>query len=101
MFAHARAGQLNHSNNPTYIQFSQSLDPFTGSTFYKEPDKLLIKNTISGAYTDLTESFEKQTFISKVKLYDENLNCIGVAKLATPLPKKVERDITFKLKLDI
>ncbi len=101
LFTHAVAGELNHSNNPTYIQFSQSLEPMTGSTFYKEPDKLLIKNTISGAFTDLTESFQKQTFISKVKLYDENFNCIGIAKLATPLPKKVSRDVTFKLKLDI
>ncbi len=100
LFTHARAGELNHSNNPTYIQFSQSLEPMTGSTFYKEPEKLLIKNTISGAFTDLTESFQKQTFISKVKLYDEDFRCIGVAKLATPLPKKTSRDVTFKLKLD-
>jgi hypothetical protein len=100
LFAHAQAGELNHSNNPTYIQFSQSIDPITGSNFYKEPQKLLIKNTISGAFTDLTESFRKQTFISKIKLYDEDFNCIGVAKLATPLPKQTSRDVTFKLKLD-
>jgi hypothetical protein len=101
MFAHARAGELNHSNNPTYIQFSQSIAPFTGSTFYKEPEKLLIKNTISGAFSDLTESFQKQTFLSKVKIYDEDMNCIGVAKVSTPINKKVSRDITFKLKVDI
>ena len=101
MFAHAPAGQLNHSNNPTHIQFSQSLEPNVGSTFYREPDSLTIKNTISGAFTDLTESFQKQTFISKIKIYDEDMNCIGVVKSATPIPKKVERDLTFKLKLDI
>jgi len=100
LFTHAVAGELNHSNNPTYIQFSQSLEPITGSTFYKEPEKLLIKNTMSGTFTDLTESFQKQTFISKVKLYDEDFNCIGVAKLATPLPKEASRDVTFKLKID-
>tara|TARA_R100000234_G_scaffold119477_1_gene102521 strand:- start:1803 stop:3059 length:1257 start_codon:yes stop_codon:yes gene_type:complete len=101
MFAHAVAGELNHSNNPTYIQFSQSLDPFSGSTYYKEPEKLIIKNTISGAFTDLTESFQKQTFVSKVKIYDEDMNCIGVAKVSTPINKKLSRDMTFKLKLDI
>lgn len=101
LFAHARSGELNHSNNPTYIQYSQSLDPNTGANFYKEPESLVIKNTISGAFTDLTESFQKQTFISKIKLYDEDMNVIGVAKLATPFPKTVSKDITFKLKLDI
>jgi len=101
LFAHAPAGELNHSNNPTYIQFSQSLDPITASNFYMEPSKLLIKNTISGAFSDLTESFQKQTFISRIKIYDENMNCIGVAKSSTPIPKKVSRDLTFKLKLDI
>jgi hypothetical protein len=29
------------------------------------------------------------------------MNCIGIAKVATPLNKKVSRDVTFKLKLDI
>jgi len=101
LFAHARAGQLNHSNNPTYIQFSQSLQPLTGSKFYREPENLIIKNTISGAFTDMTESFQKQTFVSKIKIYDENMNCIGIAKPATPIPKKVSRDLTFKLKIDI
>ena len=101
MFAHAVAGELNHSNNPTYIQFSQSLNPFSGSTYYKEPEKLTIKNTISGAFTDLTESFQKQTFLSKVKIYDENMNCIVVAKVSTPINKQLSRDVTFKLKLDI
>lgn len=101
MFTHAIAGELNHSNNPTYIQYSQSIDPLTGSKFYKEPDKLVIKNTISGTFSDLTESFQKQTFLSKVKIYDEDMNCVGVAKLATPINKKVSRDVTFKLKLDI
>ena len=101
MFTHAMAGELNHSNNPTYINFSQSLQPITGTNFYKEPEKLVIKNTISGAFTDLTESFQKQTFLSNVKIYDEDMNCIGIAKLSTPLNKKISRDVTFKLKLDI
>ena len=101
MFAHATAGELNHSNNPTYIQYSQSINPITGSTFYREPDKLNIKNTMSGAFSDLTESFQKQTFLSKVKIYDEDMNCVGIAKLATPLNKTLDRDVTFKLKLDL
>jgi len=33
-------------------------------------------------------------------IVDENKNLIGIAKLATPVKKTEERDITFKLKLD-
>ena len=103
MFAHARRGRLNHSNNPTYMAYSQSIDPLTGSGggFYREPDKNTIKNTVSGAFSDLAEDFQKQTFISKIKIYDDDMNCIGVAKVATPVKKTIERDLTFKLKIDI
>ena len=100
MFAHAPAGELNYSSNPTYIEHGQNITPRTGSTFYVENDELAIKNTVSSAYADPTGSFKKQTFISKIGLYDEKKNLIGVAKLATPVKKTEERDFTFKLKLD-
>ena len=101
MFANAPMGMLNYSNNPTFINYSQSLDPETGTNFYAEPSKLTIKNIVSGSFTDLTESFRKETYISKIKIYDDDMNCIGIAKVATPVKKTEERDITFKLKLDI
>ena len=46
-------------------------------------------------------SFEKTTYISKVGVFDKNKNLIGVAKVATPVKKTVNRDFTFKMKLDI
>ena len=101
MFATAPMGRLNHSNNYTYTEYSQSMSPITSSTFFAEPSKRKIKNVVSGAYTDLTESFSKETYISKVKIYDEDMNCIGIAKVATPVKKTLQRDLTFKLKLDI
>jgi hypothetical protein len=61
----------------------------------------VIKNTVSGAFSDYNESFKKQTFVSKIGIYDEDMNLIAVAKLATPVKKTEERDLTFKLKLDI
>ena len=60
-----------------------------------------IKNVVSSAYNDPTGSFEKTTYISKVAIYDAQKNLIGIAKTATPIRKTVERDFTFKLKLDI
>ncbi len=101
IFAHAPRGLLNHSNNPTYLQYSQSLDPLTGSQFYYEQSKLQIKNIVSGNFVDVPEDFQKQTYISKIKIYDDEMNCIGIAKVATPIKKTANRDLTFKLKLDI
>ena len=100
MFTHAPRGLLNHSNNPTYIQFSQSLNPNTGSQFYAEQSKLQIRNIVSGNFVDVPEDFQKQTYISKIKIYDDEMNCIGIAKTATPIKKTINRDLTFKLKLD-
>ncbi len=101
MFANARKGQLNQSNNPTFLQYSTNNYASTGSKTYIESDKLQIKNVVSSSYPDPTGSFEKTTYISKVGVYDENKNLIAIAKVATPVKKTVERDFTFKIKLDI
>ena len=101
MFAAARKGQLNQSNNPTFLQYSTNNYAATGSRTYIENDKMQIKNVVSSSYADPTGSFEKTTYISKVGVYDENKNLIAIAKVATPLKKTVERDFTFKIKLDI
>lgn len=100
MLAHAPAGELNYSSNPTYIKFGQATTPLSGGTHFTEKSNLEIKNTVSSSYPDPTGSFKKQTFISKIGIYDDKKNLIGIAKLATPVKKTEERDFTFKLKLD-
>jgi len=60
-----------------------------------------IKNIVSSSYNTPTGSFEKMTYISKVGIYDKNKNLIAVAKPATPIKKSINKDFTFKLKLDI
>ena len=101
MFANAPKGAINHSNNPTYAKYGQITTASTGSTFYSEPRGIEIKNIVSASYTDEEPNFAKETYISKVGIYDENKNLIGIAKLATPVKKTEQRDLTFKLKLDI
>ena len=102
MFATAERGALNFSNNPTFISSaSADVTPVTGSRDYIEGDKRQPKNTVSGSYTDYDAEFKKQTFISKIGIYDDDMNLIAIAKLATPVKKTEERDLTFKLKLDI
>ena len=100
MFAHANKGELNHSNNPTYIA-SSSEAPQTSSIIYAESPKLAIKNTVSSSYANHTASFAKQTYISKVGIFDENKNLIAIAKMATPVRKREQDDFTFKMKLDL
>ena len=102
MMAHTEKGQQNHSNNPTYVVSRQtdSLTPHSGSYLYQEKD-FEIKNTISSSYADPEAAFEKQTFISKIGVYDEQQNLIAVASLSTPVKKKEDQSYTFKLKMDI
>ena len=100
--AHANKGELNHSNNPTYIQYEQDAlitSPVTGGIQFQE-NELTIKNMVSSSFADPTGSFQKETYISQVAIYDKDRNLIGVAKLATPVKKTEERDLTFKLKVD-
>lgn len=100
MFAHAPKGELNHSNNPTYIESGQALVAVTSSAIYQESKNIAIKNIVSGNFSDHTSSFQKETYISKIGIYDNDRNLIAVAKLATPVKKTEERDYTFKMKYD-
>jgi len=101
MMAHAKKGMLNHSNNPTYVKYGESAIPSTGSNGYIENTEKEIKNIVKSPYNDPTGSFKKVTYITKIGIYDENKNLIGIAKLANPVKKTEERAFTFKLKLDI
>jgi len=103
MLAHANRGELNYSNNPTYIEYSvntASYHPMTGSYFYGERE-LTIKNIHSSSYSDPTGSLKKTTYITKVGIYDDKKKLIGIASVAKPVKKTEDRDLTFKLKLDI
>ena len=106
MFARAPKNHLNHSNNPTYIAHSSSwsasgsVPTITGSTIFRESEKREINNIAYSEYNSITGSYKKTTYITEVKLYDKDMNCIGVAKLAKPVKKTPERDFTFKLKVD-
>jgi hypothetical protein len=101
MFAHAKMGELNNSTNPTFIAKEQetSRAPSTGSFFYRENEELKIKSLEHSRYAD-SGSFDKQTYISKIGIYDEDRNLIAIAKLASPVRKTEARDLTFKLKMD-
>ena len=101
MLATAPKGELNHSNNPSYLSSSTATYVSTGSGGYIQSESRPIKNIVSSAYADPTAPFEKTTYISKVGIYDDERNLIGVAKVATPIKKTVNRDFTFKIKLDI
>ena len=102
MLTHARKGELNHSNNPTYLTYGQKNARIymEESRTYKENSDLEIANTVQSPYPDPEALFEKQTWISKIGIYDKDKNLIAIAKLASPVRKTEEREFTFKLKLD-
>ena len=101
MYAHARRGEVNYSNNPTFLQYNQPVLSFTSSHVYAENTDRKIKNTKSSSFKDYKEEFERQVYISKVAVYDKDKNLIGIATLPSPILKEEDRDLAFKLKLDI
>lgn len=101
MLAHAKKGDLNHSNNPTYIKYKENKNASSNFTSYVEPNDLDIKNTTKYKYENFSGSLEKTTYISKIGIYDEDKNLIAIAKVSKPVKKSENRNFTFKLKLDI
>jgi hypothetical protein len=99
-FTHAKRGELNNSLNPTFIASSSYKEPLINSSSYIEYEYMEPTNVVSSSFS--TEPYlEKVTFISSIKLYDRNKNVIGIAKLSKPIRKSQERDLTFKIKLDL
>ena len=101
LYARAHRGEVNFSNNPTFIKYNQNLLEFTSSHVYEENDERLIKNIVSSSYADHNEKFRRQVYISKIGVYDEQNNLIGIATLADPVLKDENEDYVFKLKLDM
>ena len=99
MFAHAKKGHLNHSNNPTYrdLEFARVNETGSGLTFAEGPSN--IANITSGSF--VSSSFEKTTYISKVHIYDESGNLIAITSMAKPIKKTLNDEFTFKIKLDL
>lgn len=103
MFAQAPRGDLNTSTNYTFITSSElSVDRYATSSYsVLEKNDYTIKNITKNLYVSPTASFHKETYITKINIYDEEKKLIGTAKLATPVRKNEQREYTFKLKLDL
>ena len=101
MYAHARRGEVNYSNNPTFLEYGQTKTFMSSSKIYMENDSQVIKNTVSSSYDGFEAPFQRQVYISRVAIYDEEKKLIGVATLSNPILKKEAQDLSFKLKLDI
>ena len=95
-------GELNHSNNPTYVTYGQSgsMTPTTSSTQYVQSDTLGIKNIVKSNFENPPGAFAKTTYISKIGIYDKYQNLIAIANLATPIRKREQDQFSVKLKLD-
>ena len=101
MFANARRGEANFSNNPTYAAYGSKRLRLSTKRLYEENPNRLIANIASSSFANHSASFKRQVYISKVGLYDEKKNLVGVASLADPILKEEDRDFTFKLKIDM
>lgn len=103
MFCHAKAGELNSSNNPTAIDWSTETTyalSDTGSTNGFEERSKAVRNVVSSSIENLNDDFKKTTYISKIKMYDDKGNLIGIASMAQPIKKEENDDYTFKVELD-
>lgn len=102
VMAKAPLSEINHSNNPTYLKSSEnSLQNVSRNVYQYVEGPRPVKNIVSASYSDIDPPMKKETYISKIALYDKDKNLIGFAKLATPIRKTEDREFIFKLKLDL
>ena len=76
VFVRARNSEFNYTENPSFISGS------TGELIYP----ILVDSP--------------QTYISSVGLYNDNNECVAVAKLSKPLQKDFTKELLLRVKLD-
>ena len=60
MFAHAARGQLNYSNNPTYLKYgSSSYEVSSGTLAYQQSQQVPIANITSGTWAETHSLFRE------------------------------------------
>lgn len=82
--------EYNHTLNPT-AQSGSSVSTYSGST-YIQP---------SGIYRNEVTGSDFQPYITTVGLYNDSNELIAVGKLAQPLPKPADTELTIQVKLDV
>jgi hypothetical protein len=101
LYARAHRGEVNYSNNPSFVKYNQRLLEFTSSHVYEENNERLLKNIVTSSFADHTADFRRQVYVSKIGVYDEEKNLIGIATLADPVLKDEDEDYVFKIKIDM
>lgn len=82
--------ELNHTLNPS-AQSGSTLLEYSGSK-YVQPSGILADNVTGSAF---------QPYITTVGLYNDSDQLLAVAKLAQPLPKPSDTDLTIQIRLDV
>ena len=90
---------INDPGGSFYTQVTPTLYETSSAGFYERTAPLT--NIVSSSVQNFSASYEPTTYISKIGLYDEDKNLIGIAKVASPIKKESRDSYTFKLKLDI
>lgn len=99
MLATAGKGELNFSNNPTFLTQQGLGGASVSNSSYSEGTSNII-NITKSKYEGYQEEFENTVYISKIGIYDEDGNLLGIASLANPVKKTEAQDILFKLRVD-
>ena len=99
VFATSQKNKNIHSNNFSFSPSGSTIQ-VSGTTIQESAVKKA-PNIVSSSLQVMTASFIKTTYISEVGIYDDNKELIAVAKLATPYKKTPDREVTFKIQLDI
>lgn len=82
--------ELNNTLNPS-AQSGSTILEYSGSK-YVQP---------SGIYADNVTGSAFQPYITTVGLYNDSDQLLAVAKLAQPLPKPSDTDLTIQIRLDV
>lgn len=82
--------EFNHTLNPT-AQLGSTILSYSGSK-YLQP---------SGIYAPNVTGSDFQPYITTVGLYNDSNELIAVGKLAQPLPKPADTELTIQVKLDV
>jgi hypothetical protein len=85
IFCKVPSDEFNYSSNPTFIDNNPASNTY-GRIVVIDPGQEQTQDTF--------------TYITSIGLYDATGNLLAVAKLSRPVQKNLEKDLTFRVRLD-
>lgn len=100
LLAKSNNKEHNYTSNMTYVKKGQETASQVTENRYKQKDDINLVNPNPTEYEE-DVPYQREIYISRINVYDDDKDLVGIATLSKPVRKNKHRSFKFKLKKDM